>query len=130
MSFTFGKSYKLCSKILIEQVYQKGREVKSFPFYLKYIKNENTPKPFQIVFVVPKKKYKQATTRNQIRRYIREAVRIEKGTLEDKLIEKNISLALFLIYAGDENLTTSGTQRDIAKLFKKLIYDLDQKHIQ
>jgi ribonuclease P protein component len=130
MSFTFGKSFKLCSKILIEQVYQKGREVKSFPFYLKYIKNENAPVPFQIVFVVPKKKYKHATTRNQIRRYIREAVRLEKGTLEDKLIEKNMSLALFLIYAGDENLTTSGAQRDIAKLFKKLIYDLDQKHIQ
>lgn len=129
MSFTFGKSYKLCSKKLIEQVYQSGREVKSFPFYLKYVKIETAHIPFQIVFVVPKKKYKNATTRNQIRRYIREAVRLEKCLLEHKLIEKKLSLALFLVYAGGENLTTTGTRMDIAKLFKKLIYDIDQTNI-
>jgi ribonuclease P protein component len=126
MDFKFGKEYKLCSKKIIEQVYRNGSEIKSFPFYLKYmcVKTESTP--FQIVFVVPKKKYRHATTRNQIRRYIREAVRLEKEKLENQLNKDQKSLALFLVYAGEQEMSLKTTQNDIAKLFKKLIYDLNQ----
>lgn len=128
MSFQFGKEYKLCSKKLIGQLYQSGRDVKAFPFYLKYQVVESGCSPFQIVLVVPKKKFRHATTRNQIRRYIREAVRHEKENLEVKLVEKSIAMALYLVYAGDGNLSLAGTRKDIAKLFKKLIYDIEQNN--
>jgi ribonuclease P protein component len=130
MNYTFGKNYKLCSKKTIEQLYQSGREVKSFPFYLKYGENPSSKNAFQIVFVVPKKKFKLATTRNQIRRYIREAVRLEKNLLEEALAEHNLSMALFLVYAGDENLTLASARKGIAKLLKKLIYDIEQNNNQ
>jgi ribonuclease P protein component len=126
MDFKFGKEYKLCSKKIIGQVYRNGKEIKSFPFYLKHIGIDGASAPFQIVLVVPKKKYRYATTRNQIRRYIREAVRLEKNALENLLVKKEISLALFLVYAGDQEMSLSTTQKDIAKLFKKLIYELNQ----
>ncbi len=126
MNNKFGKRYKLCSKKIIEQLYQQGRDVKSFPFYLKYREQPNIDGPFQIVLIVPKKKFKHATTRNQLRRYIREALRLEKCTLEDILIKKRLSLALFLVYAGDENISLMSARKDITKLFKKLIYDIEQ----
>jgi ribonuclease P protein component len=128
MDYTFGKNYKLCSKKTIEQLYQSGREVKSFPFYLKYGENRSSQYAFQIVFVVPKKKFKLATTRNQIRRYIREAVRLEKNLFEVTLAKHKLSMALFLVYAGDENISLVSAQKDIAKLFKKLIYDIEQTY--
>lgn len=128
MNFRFDKSYKLCSKKDIEHLYQQGKDVKSFPFYLKYTKLEPQNVPFQIVLVVPKKKFRHATTRNQIRRYIREAIRLEKNMLEEKIKTKDLSLALFLVYAGDINISLVSAKKDVVKLFKKLIYDIEQKH--
>jgi len=128
MSFKFGKEYKLCSKKIIGQLYQSGRDVKAFPFYLKHQVLETASTPFQIVLVVPKKKFRHATTRNQIRRYIREAIRLEKVNLEEKLVAKKTALALYLVYAGDGNLSLVSTRKDIAKLFKKLIYDIEQNN--
>ena len=124
MNFTFGKAYKLCSKKDIETLYREGRDVKYFPFYLKYSIGAVKNAPFQIVLVVPKKKFRNATTRNQIRRYIREAIRLEKNMLEEKLLGKEIAVSLFLVYAGDADISLSSAKKDIVKLFKKLIYDI------
>ena len=126
MNFTFGKAYKLCSKKDIETLYREGRDVKYFPFYLKYSIGAVKNAPFQIVLVVPKKKFRNATTRNQIRRYIREAIRLEKNMLEEKLLGKEIAVSLFLVYAGDADISLSSAKKDIVKLFKKLIYDIEQ----
>jgi ribonuclease P protein component len=126
MNFTFGKAYKLCSKKDIETLYREGRDVKSFPFYLKYSIGAVKNAPFQIVLVVPKKKFRNATTRNQIRRYIREAIRLEKNMLEEKLLGKEITVSLFLVYAGDADISFSSAKKDVVKLFKKLIYDIEQ----
>jgi ribonuclease P protein component len=126
MNFTFGKAYKLCSKKDIETLYREGRDVKSFPFYLKYSISTVKNVPFQIVLVVPKKKFRNATTRNQIRRYIREAIRLEKNMLEEKLLGKEITVSLFLVYAGDADISFSSAKKDVVKLFKKLIYDIEQ----
>lgn len=126
MNFTFGKAYRLCSKKDIETLYREGRDVKSFPFYLKYSIGAVKNVPFQIVLVVPKKKFRKATTRNQIRRYIREAIRLEKNMLEEKLLGKEITVSLFLVYAGGTDISSSSAKKDIVKLFKKLIYDIEQ----
>lgn len=130
MNSKFGKQYKLCSKTTIEQLYQSGREIKCFPFYLKYTLTSRNTAPFQVVFVVPKKKFKLATTRNKIRRYIREAFRLEKNQLEHRLSDLSQSLALFLVYAGDEHIHLHEARKNIAKLIKKLIQDLEQNEIK
>lgn len=127
MNNSFGKSYKLCSKILLQKVYDEGSELKEIPFVLKYIPFENTSSaPFQIVFVVPKRKFKHATTRNQIRRYIREAVRLNKHELENTLIEKEQQLALFLLYIGYKDVTFHDIEPKIKTLFKRLRHEINK----
>jgi len=116
----FGKTYKLCSKKAIEHLYQNGNELKSYPFYLKWLPNEQHETSFQIVMVVAKRKFRLATTRNRIRRYIREAVRLEKDLLEVFLKENELSLALFLIYTGDEDVKLPQIRKQIKNLFIKL----------
>lgn len=129
MNQKFGKPYRLCSKKRIENLYQMGNEIKQYPYYLKWQSSENQIVPFQVVLVVPKKKYRLATTRNKIRRYIREAIRIEKDALETLLKEKDLSLALFLIYSGDVDMRIHKTRNDIKKLFTKLCTTIQNENI-
>lgn len=127
MDHTFGKKYKLCSKIEIEKTYREGAVAKAFPFFSKYVVSSSDELKLRIVFVVPKKKFRLATTRNRIRRYIRESVRIEKNQLEEILRSKQLNLQLFLAYNGEENLTLPETQKGIRKLFKKIIYEIENQ---
>jgi len=118
---SFGKAYKLCSKILLQKVYDDGKEIKEIPFILKYIPIENpNAAPFQVVFVIPKRKFRHATTRNQIRRYIREAVRLNKHELESVLINENKQLALFLLYVGYKEVNFHDIDKKIKTLLKRL----------
>lgn len=127
MSQKLGKAYKLCSKKKIEETYQKGTQVKAFPFFAKYVTKPSETYGFQIVFVVPKKKFRLATTRNRIRRYIRESVRLEKSSLEHTLLIKNVELNLFLLFNGDPEPNLADTRKAIAKLFKKIAHEIENQ---
>ncbi len=127
MNAKFGKKYKLCSKVKIENTYRDGVVVKAFPFFSKLLIAKDTQYNLQIVFVVPKKKFRLATTRNRIRRYIRESVRLEKNQLEEVLLNQELGLQLFLAYNGEVNLTLADTQKAIGKLFKKIIHEIENQ---
>lgn len=125
MNQRFGKSYKLCSKKKIDETYQNGAQIKSFPFYAKYQLDASTKSLFQIVFVVPKKKFRLATTRNKIRRYIREAIRHEKQVLENALEVKQLKISVFLLYSGETELNLPDTQNAMRKLIKKITHEIE-----
>lgn len=125
MNQQFGKSYKLCSKKKIDETYQNGVQIKSFPFYAKYRLDASTKNLFQIVFVVPKKKFRLATTRNKIRRYIREAIRREKQVLENALEVKRLKINVFLLYSGEAELNLPDTQNAMRKLIKKITHEIE-----
>lgn len=126
MDNSFGKAYKLCSKRTLQEVYEKGTEVKEIPFILKYIdKRDPNAAAFQVVIVVPKRKFRKATTRNQIRRYIREALRMNKQELEMVLNEKNRQLALFLLYVGNREPNFHDIERKIKKLYKRIVHEIN-----
>lgn len=127
MSNSFGKSYKLCSQILIEQVYKKGVEIKSFPLVAKYsfLPLPKGSAPFQVLVVVPKKKFKHATTRNQIKRYIRESLRLNKHGLESFLIEKKLPLVLSILYLGNAETDFHYMEKSMQKLMHQLINELN-----
>ena len=127
VSQKLGKAYKLCSKKKIEETYQKGTQVKAFPYFAKYITKPSESHGFQIVFVVPKKKFRLATTRNRIRRYIRESVRLEKSALEQTLQINNVEMNLFLLYNGEPEMNLADTRKAIAKLFKKIAHEIENQ---
>lgn len=124
--FSLGKNYKLCSKVIIDDLFESGKTIKSFPLIAitKTVEfNDNTP--FKIVFSAPKRNFKKAVQRNRIKRICREAVRLNKSILESYLNQNNKQLALFLVYSSKDELNSKQLEKKVIKLFNEIIKSLN-----
>jgi ribonuclease P protein component len=122
MDESFGKAYKLCSKKVIEEVFENGLKIKQYPFILQYqYIDVPSKKNFQIVCSVPKRIHKKAVTRNRIKRLMREVVRKKKYIIEENFPQNEKQLALFLIYTGKEEENYSLLLNKIELLFERLM---------
>ena len=126
MNFSLGKVNKLCSPKIIDEVFESGTQVKSYPFVLKF-KEIALPKDvsFQIVFSAPKRTFRKAVQRNRIKRLCKEAFRAQRSALDTYLTEQNKQLALFLVYTPKEELSIKLLTGRTEKLIKKTISQLE-----
>ena len=125
--FSLGKNYKLCSKIMIEDLFKSGTTIKSYPLIAIYNLTEfNDATPFKIVFSAPKRTFRKAFQRNRIKRICKEAVRLNKVILETYLKENNKQLALFLVYSSKDELNHIQLEKKVVKLFNELIKSLNE----
>lgn len=100
---TFGKDEKLKSKKIIDQLFKEGKSVSTNGFTLVYlVKPSTTFYPAQSGFSVPKKFFKHAVDRNRIKRLMREAYRMNKVSLYEKLVERKEQMAIMFVYKGKE----------------------------
>ena len=124
---SFTKQERLCSKILIDEIFDKGQKIKSFPFMVTYLPiqkdHQDWDYPVKIVISVPKRRVKLAVKRNRLKRQIKEAYRLNKSEFYNKLEAKNKNLALFLIYIGKEN----EDYNFIEKKLKLLLTNIESK---
>ena len=124
MNQKLGKPYKLCSKKLIEQLFDDSNSLNSFPFSSKFILiDKKDGPPFQVAFSVPKKKFKSAVDRNKIKRLMRESLRLNKLIIEEK-IPTDKQLALFLIYTPREEFSFEILNSKMVKLLNKITTQL------
>lgn len=130
MDQTLGKEYKLCSQKIIGAIYEDKKVVKQFPLLMHYKITELPEKvPFQLVFSAPKRTFRKAHDRNRIKRLMRETVRKNKLILEAFLKEREIQVALFLVYTNKEEMPYEVLFKKTEQLFQKLIVQL-QNEIQ
>jgi len=123
---TFKKGEKLKSKKLIEQLFERGKRLKSLPIQLVYLEiDHKTAYLIQAGFSVPKKRFKRAVDRNRIKRLMREAYRLHKYTLP-KITDADTKKHVFMfIYIG-KHIETYAT---IETQFLKLLKEVEQKLI-
>ena len=105
--FTLGKAERLKSRKQTEQLFSEGNKITIAPFRIHYsftIAEKTSLHPIAIKFGVGvgKRNFKKAVDRNRIKRLMREAYRLQKITLREKLSEQNIRLNIFFIYMGKE----------------------------
>lgn len=122
LNFKFTKAEKLCSKKIIESVIASGKSINQYPFKIVFLQQTlSSPYPIQIVFSVPKRNFKLAVSRNKIKRQLREIYRLQFQNLKSHLSNKQMQLAMVLIYIAKESLSYQDLEKSMSKLQNKLL---------
>ena len=129
--YTFNKSERLCSKKLIERLFAGGnKSFPTFPLRVVYmcLPPDETEADASILISVPKKRFKHAVKRNQVKRQVREAYRRNKYILLDALrqSENPARMALAFIWL-DSRLHSSD---EVEHKMKKLLYHIAEEKLQ
>ena len=126
--YTLDKSERLCSKKLIERLFGGGN--KSFPafplrvVYMPLAPEENTTDA-SILISVPKKRFKHAVKRNQVKRQVREAYRHNKHILLDALKAQETPTSMILAFIWLDNKIHS--TEEVAYKVKKLLMHIAEE---
>jgi ribonuclease P protein component len=92
------KAERLCSKILIDLLFSKGRIKKYSNFRFHFLSIPRESSEFnQVLFSVPNRLFKKATDRNRIRRQLRESYRRNKTVMYTNK-QKYFSYLLAYVY--------------------------------
>jgi ribonuclease P protein component len=119
---TLGKDERLSRELLLDKLFKEGRSVSQNGFTLVYLRaGLPTFYPAQAAFSVPKRHFKKATDRNTIKRHLREAYRLNKLPLYQKLIDNKCQLALMLIYKGNDVPDHITVRNNVKELLGKVI---------
>ena len=103
-----------------------------FPYRVLYLPvagaDGRLPCPLQAGITVSSKNFKKAVHRNKIKRLTREAYRLQKPALQQKLTETGQQLMLFLIYTGKEIPDFLLAKEKVKVILDKLIHRIDENH--
>lgn len=117
MNFTYGKSEKLKSKKLIDQLFTEGQSVSAYPLRLVYLNttfNDNNIAKTGVS--VSKRHFKTAVARNRIKRLLRESYRLNKAEYFNNLTTQH---AFMVLYIGKDIPTYTLVETKMKLLFEK-----------
>ena len=111
---SFSKSEHLCGEKRINRLFTQGDAFIAYPLRVVYlIESKSDSEAASILVSVPKKRFKRAVKRNRLKRLMREAYRLNKQDLTEKLNEKELQIHIAFNYVSDEEM-------DFATLEKKM----------
>jgi ribonuclease P protein component len=129
--FTLAKNERLKSRKQIEQLFSEGKKFAVSPFRIFYLFNtqpetDNIQSPLCFGVGVSAKNFKKAVDRNRIKRLMREAWRLQKKELKEKLKSSNRQLNIFFIYTGKELPDYNIVFNKTGTVIKKIIAEIEQ----
>ncbi|MDR3142181.1 MAG: ribonuclease P protein component [Tannerellaceae bacterium] len=123
--YAFSKEERLSWKRHIDLLFGKGQSFVAFPLRVIYLLlDEKKEVPVSVLVSVSKRKFKRAVKRNQIKRRVREAYRIQKHDLTEPLAEEKKTMFVAFLYIDKEVHSFS----TIEKAMKKAIKILQSKY--
>ncbi len=128
---TLGKNERLKSRKLIEQLFREGKHLSFSSFRIFFLVEKISPSRekehlLQFGVGVGKKNFKKAVNRNRVKRLIREAYRLQKNELNERLHKKNLQLNIFFTYNGKELPDFNTVKGKVHVILNKLIQFLDE----
>ena len=127
MPSTIGKEEKLKGKKTIEQLFEEGKRIRSFPLQMVYLKKEHGGEyPFKVGFSVPKRLIKKAVNRNRIRRLMKEAYRTSKKSFIDSDSDKHVVMFVYITTEERASETIRLAIENLADKFKNKTQNHEQ----
>lgn len=121
----FNKKEKLKSRKRIERVFKEGKSFTVFPFRIWWLLVPSTAgAPLQAGFGASSRHFKKAVDRNRIKRLSREAYRLQKQPLLQRMQEKGWCAAVFFIYTGKDLPDYPTVSLKIGVALQKLIKEI------
>jgi ribonuclease P protein component len=102
--FGFPKSERLKRKKSIEELFKNGSSFVVYPLRIIFLKSASTYTS-QVLFSVPKRKIRKAVKRNQVRRILREAYRLNRKSLLIDNLPADFRCSIAIIYISDKLLS-------------------------
>lgn len=119
-NYTLQKTERLSSRIYIDKLFAGGsKSLPAFPLRIVYMPVEGDGLPtVSLLISVPKKRFKRAVKRNRVKRQIREAYRLHKSLLTDKLQATGQKLIIAFIWLDNELHPSTRVEEKICKLLQ------------
>lgn len=119
---TFKKSERLCSRILIDSLFQgNSRSVSAYPMRAVFRTiDADVQRGVSILISVPKKRFHDAVDRNRVKRQIREAYRKQKHALAEQVATQGKGLLVAFVYVSDKIESTDHIEKRVVRLLEKI----------
>lgn len=119
---TFKKSERLCSRLLMDRLFQgDNKSVSAYPLRAVFLPvSTDEQKGVSVLVSVPKKRFHNAVDRNRVKRQIREAYRKQKHALIEKMDEREQGLLIAFIYVSAQIESTAYIEKRLARLLDKI----------
>jgi ribonuclease P protein component len=119
MNASYSHKEKLKSEKLISKLFLEGKSVSAYPLRMVYLKaNLDDDVKVKAGVSVSKRNFKRAVDRNRIKRLLREAYRLQKGTFFNNMTTQ---YAFMILYIGKEKPTYMEVEAKMTQLLQKFI---------
>ncbi len=119
---TFIRNERLKSAKAIGQLFKGANSYVAYPLRVVWMP-QSEPLPgasaVQVMFTAPKRSFKTAVLRNLLKRRMREAYRMHKAALYEKIPPGHPPLALMLMYIAKEELPYADIESGMRKMVRK-----------
>lgn len=118
MEHTFPASEKLKSRKQIDILFSEGRSFSAYPVRVVWSFEPKTQSKYvKAAFSVSKRSFKHATDRNRLKRQMREAYRLQKGSFIETVPGE---LSVMFLYTAKEKLSYELMHQSVGKLLDKI----------
>jgi ribonuclease P protein component len=117
---TFHEQERLKSRKRIGRLFKEGQSFVAYPMRVMWMPVEAGVFPAQVAIAVPKRLYKTAVARNRLKRQMREAYRLNKESLYEKLNGSSRRIVLMVVYIAKEAVPFREVESGMRKLVRKI----------
>ena len=123
---SFSKQEHLCGEKRITRLFTQGDAFIAYPLRVVYLlENKIDREVSSVLLSVPKKRFKRAVKRNRLKRLMREAYRLNKQVLVEKLEERNLQIHIAFNYVSDDELDYATIEKKMKLSLQKLLDKID-----
>ena len=123
--YKYGGKQRLKSVRTIDKLFKEGSSIQQFPLRFVWLPIASEQK-LQVGVAASKRFFAKAVDRNTIKRHMREAWRLQKNIVEEKLDMKTTSVAAMIVFTGKELKDVALVPLAMQKIISKFSQEIEK----